>query len=74
MAVIHRHDDKHCLILDQQQYLREIYKNTNDARKCSSSESSKNLIWAKRLFNVVKPFRTGLNHNRKRKTNKVIAR
>ena len=71
MAVIHCHDDKHCLILDQQRFLADVYTGTKDVRILSSDDSSQDLTWSYRLFNVENPFRGGQIQQKTKKKNKV---
>ena len=68
MSMIHCHDDKQVVILDQSLFLSHIYTNTKDWRKASPIDSMKNLTWKKDLFYVERPFRTMNSKPIKKKT------
>lgn len=57
MSVIHCHDDKQFIMLDQDLFLRDIYTQTKDWRKMTTADSFRNLTWRKDLFYVERPFR-----------------
>ena len=61
MAVTHCHDDKQCLILDQQQFLTDAYRRTKDARIGPNAESRQSFSWRRDLFAVERPFRATNN-------------
>ena len=67
MSVIHCHDDKQIVILDQYLFLRDIYTQTKDGRKSITGDSRKSFIWKKDLFYVEEAFRKTKN----KKKNKV---
>jgi hypothetical protein len=64
--MIHCHDDKQFVILDQTKFLSRIYTGTKDWR----GSSIKNLTWRKDLFYVEQPFRSANNEPMKKKKKK----
>ncbi len=70
MSVIHCHDDKQFVILDQDVFLRHIYTHTKDWRKILTADSIKNFSWRKDLFYVERPFRMANNEQKKKKKKK----
>jgi hypothetical protein len=71
--MIHCHDDKQFVILDQLLFLTHVYAHTKDGRQSTSAESLKNLTWRKELFHVERPFRMANveQTKKKKKKNKV---
>lgn len=67
MTVIHCHDDKQYVILDQYLFLKHIYTGTEDWRRSTLLERRRNLTWRRELFYVEQPFRA---HNAAQKKNK----
>lgn len=68
MTVIHCHDDKQFVILDQDLFLRSIYTDTKNWRRIVDCE--KNLTWKKDLFYVEQPFRRTNDTQKKKKKKK----
>jgi hypothetical protein len=69
MSVIHCHDDKHFVMLDQELFLRDIYTHTKNWRIAGSS---KNFIWRKDLFYIERPFRMTNNAQKKKKKKNTV--
>ncbi|CAF1234028.1 unnamed protein product [Rotaria sordida] len=70
MSMIHCHDDKQFVILDQHIYLSHIYAHTKDWRNLTIVDSRKNLTWRKDLFYVERPFRMTINTEQIKKKKK----
>jgi hypothetical protein len=70
MSVIHCHDDKQYLILDQRQYLTNIYANTKDTRLIDHANQTSDVTWCKEFFHVERPFRATDADQQQTKTKK----
>lgn len=71
--MIHCHDDKQFVILDQIKFLNHIYTHAKDWKQSVDADSRINLTWRKDLFYVEQPFRRTTNEQmaRKKKKNAV---
>jgi transketolase len=68
--MIHCHDDKQFVILDQIKFLSHIYTHIKDWRTSTIEDRRKNLTWRKDLFYVERPFRSTNNEQMKKKKKK----
>ncbi|CAF1318875.1 unnamed protein product [Adineta ricciae] len=72
--MIHCHDDKQFVILDQIKFLNHIYTHTKDWKQSVDADSRINLTWRKDLFYVEQPFRRPTSGQMARKKKKNAKR
>ncbi|UJR30596.1 hypothetical protein I4U23_018122 [Adineta vaga] len=68
--MIHCHDDKECVILDQIKFLNHTYTHTKNWRQSVEADSIRSLTWRKDLFYVEQPFRRTNNEQMAKKKKK----